>query len=504
VEEIRTQAGTKFVARWQYYVADPEAPGGRRRESGYHEIGSKVYHGPKDALTSTSAAEKKWAQIRDSVMGRTHILPAVLKAEKTLHWWAEEDPDGFRKRREERWNGSTPEWYGYITKKIFAHNPHPDDKHSVTFGETKLKELKEQDLQKFLNELADDDYSESVVKNARLYIRAILDEAQEAGIIAVNPAARLVKPRNTRKPQRRWLSVEHYQTILDNAPTLRDRLMLKILYVGSLRRGELFGLQWRDFDGTATLFIVRQILDNLTVGPAKTDGSTAPVAISQDIVEELNEWHKWCPNPAPDGWIFSSARNAIHGQYIKPLLGDKPAYIREQLKSISDLRPIDSTILARACSIAVEQGHVDLIEANRLVADLKKEGIGEAQIMETQELLEAHYFIEPQPVLGPPSAYDFAITTSGFEAFAQVGIRDYPAIVAKVSRYLVLNVSRTQGQYSNGIAQEVGQSVFIVEHILKALALRGLIEFEGKHEGDLYVYNVSPELRRTLEGSDEK
>ena len=80
VEEIRTIDGTKFVARWQFYVADPDAPDGRRRESGHQEIGPKVYHGPKDALTSKSAAERKWAQIRDSVMGRTQVLPAALKA----------------------------------------------------------------------------------------------------------------------------------------------------------------------------------------------------------------------------------------------------------------------------------------------------------------------------------------------------------------------------------------------------------------------------------------
>ena len=104
-------------------------------------------------MKSKGAAEKKWAAIRDSVMGRSEQLPACLKAEKTLRWFAEEDPDGFRKRREARWSGSSPEWYGYITKRIFAR-----------FGDTKIKDLKEQDLQAFLNQLANDDYSECVVK----------------------------------------------------------------------------------------------------------------------------------------------------------------------------------------------------------------------------------------------------------------------------------------------------------------------------------------------------
>jgi integrase len=299
VEEVRTEGGIKYIARWQYYVADPEAAEGRRRESGYHEIGPKAHHGPRDALTSKGAAEKKWAEIRDCVMGRTTVLPAALKAEKTLRWWAEEDQDGFRKRREQRWSGGTPQWYDYITAKIYAK-----------FGDTKIKDLKEQDLQAFLNKLADDRYSESVVKNARLYLRAILNEALQCRIIDVNPAARLTKPRNTRKPQRPWLELEEYQQIFDGTPSQRDRLMMKILYIGGVRRGELFGLQWRDFEAKGMLNIERQILDDGTVGPAKTDGSIAPVAISADIVEDLKEWHKWCPNPASEGWIFSTERGA--------------------------------------------------------------------------------------------------------------------------------------------------------------------------------------------------
>jgi integrase len=231
--------------------------------------------------------------------GSDRCPPGALKAEKTFRWWAEEDPDGFRKRREQRWSGGTPDWFNYIASKLYAK-----------FGNTRLKDLREQDLQAFINQLANDGYSESVVKNSITYLKAILEEAFQCRIIPVNPAARLMKPRNTRKPQRRWVSIEQYNTVLDAAPTQRDRLMLKILYLGSLRRGELFGLQWRDFDGKGTLNIERQVLENGTVGPAKTDGSISPIPIPTDIATELSEWHKWCPNPAADGWIFPSERLA--------------------------------------------------------------------------------------------------------------------------------------------------------------------------------------------------
>jgi|SRR5581483_2923353 len=296
VEEVRSEDGLKYVARWQRYVADPGAPDGRRRESGYHELGFKAHRGP--GLKSKRDAERKWAEIADSVMGRTDKLPAALKAEKSFRWFAEEDPDGFRKRREQRWSGTTPEWYDYIMRKVLAR-----------FGDVPIKDLREQDLQAFLNELANT-YSESVVKNSLLYLRAILEEAFQLRIIDINPAARLIKPRHTRKPERKWLSIEQYRTILDSTASVRDRLMMQLLYIGGLRRGELFGLQWRDFVNGNTLMIERQILEDLTVGPAKTDGSIAPVSIPEEIGAALTDWHKWCPDPRPEGWIFASPRKS--------------------------------------------------------------------------------------------------------------------------------------------------------------------------------------------------
>lgn len=64
-------------------------------------------------------------------------------------------------------------------------------------------------------------------------------------------------------------------------------------------------------------------MDNGTVGPAKTDGSNAPIAISADIVEDLKEWHKWCTNPEPNGWIFSTERKA----HINPTFWRKKVLI---------------------------------------------------------------------------------------------------------------------------------------------------------------------------------
>lgn len=315
IDEVRTDKGVHFVARWKKYIPDPNAPEGRQRvNGGQHELGPKVYHGP--GLKSKKDAGKEWLKICDGIMGRADRridLPASEKAKQTFRWFAEEDPDGFRQRRQARWTGTQPRFYDYIMgTKILPR-----------FGDTPLCKIREQDLQEHLNKLANEDYSTCVVTRTMVYMNAVLEEAREQGILAVNPAHRLIKPRNTRRPARTFVTPEEYRATITAAPTFRDRLMLSILYFGALRRGELFGLQWRDFDGIDTLSVERQILEDLTVGPAKSDGSIAPVALPKDIVADLIEWRKWCPNPEPEGWIFSSERK----KHINPSFWRKKVLI---------------------------------------------------------------------------------------------------------------------------------------------------------------------------------
>jgi integrase len=304
VEEAKTDKGVRFVARWKKFVAAPTAKEGRRRvHGGSFEIGPKVYH-HNEGLKSLRDAEKKWSEICDSVMGRSQDIHPLLKAERTFSFFANEDPEGFRKRREGRWSQKMVEFYEYLMNRFILPR----------FGETRLKDIREQDLQALLNELADRDYSQSVVKNTRLYLVAILNEAAEVGILPTNPAARIMRPSNTRKPQRPFLTVEQYHSILDSTESPRDKLMMETLYLTGVRRGELLGLQWRDFDGVCTLNIERQITAKGTIGPAKTDGSVAPIHVPEELAAKLIEYKKWHPKATAENWIFLGQR----GSFVNP------------------------------------------------------------------------------------------------------------------------------------------------------------------------------------------
>jgi hypothetical protein len=175
--------------------------------------------------------------------------------------------------------------------------------------------------------------------------------------------------------------------------------------------------------------------------------------------------------------------------------------VRPEVLHIADLTPIDCVIFERACRVAIEQGHSDLISGEQLILDLGKQGISEAQIMETQDVLERRHYVEMYRVVGPPHAFDFAITIMGFDQFARTGIPDYRKLCADVARCLV----REEHMDNKSVAEALNQPIRIIDHVFESLESNGLIKY-GKSIGGGYahidVFWVSPELRRKLEAND--
>jgi hypothetical protein len=238
---------------------------------------------------------------------------------------------------------------------------------------------------------------------------------------------------------------------------------------------------------------VRQIEEKVRLIPVKIEPCDIPECVRTTLWEEIADQNNYDRQ-------FERIVNSIFGQYEKPPLGPKPAYVRPDVLTMDGLTRIDSVILEHACRIAIEQGHSVLISGDRLVSELAAQGISEAQIMESEEVLEGRYCVRIHRVMGPPHAYDFAITTAGFDKFAQVGIPEYGKLCAEVARLLV----REEHQSNTGVAQALSQPIRIIEHIFESLEHHGLIKFQTSHGGgglDMYVYWVSPELRRKLEGS---
>jgi len=291
IEEKRLSGGIKYIAYWQKFVPDESAPMGRRKEyGGSHELGPKVKHG--EGLTSLSAAKKKWLTICDPIMGRGVKEHPVEMADKTFRWFT---ANVFVPDRKPRWRETTEYTITYyLESKLYP-----------AFGDTALNAMTDAAMQAYLVTLVEQKYSKTVVQHCQLYLRAILQHATDEGVLERNPGRKLQLPDGIKQEDRRYLSIAEYNRLLATLPSKRDQLMAKLLYLGGLRRGELFAVRWGGIDG-ASLSVLQQINRFGKEANVKTHASEGKIALPEEVCADLTEWRKWCNNTTPDAFVFPS------------------------------------------------------------------------------------------------------------------------------------------------------------------------------------------------------
>lgn len=120
------------------------------------------------------------------------------------------------------------------------------------FGNRPLDEIKRDDVKAMINELIAKELSRNTVRNALCVIRGIFNEAIEAGIVEVNPAARLGRfTRTAKTAEVKGISLTSaeaetfLQAAKDTCPDYHPLFLLALR--AGLRRGELVAVQWGDF-----------------------------------------------------------------------------------------------------------------------------------------------------------------------------------------------------------------------------------------------------------------
>jgi len=83
-------------------------------------------------------------------------------------------------------------------------------------------------------------------------------------------------------------------------------LMIWIAATTGLRRSELFGLQWKDFDFEKLTIEIRRSIYEQTIGKCKTQNSRKPLPLAADVAKELIRWREKSKNNAPEDWVFAS------------------------------------------------------------------------------------------------------------------------------------------------------------------------------------------------------
>lgn len=115
------------------------------------------------------------------------------------------------------------------------------------------------------------------------------------------------------------LEVSEMQAIVAKLQ-LRERVLLFLVMVTGLRRGELSGIQWGDIDFANLLIDVRRSVVDQVVGRCKTEASQKPVPIDEYTAQDLLAWYRVTPYREPGDWVFASnSRRAGKNRGKQPL-----------------------------------------------------------------------------------------------------------------------------------------------------------------------------------------
>ena len=212
-------------------------------------------------------------------------------------------------------------------------------------GHIRVVDITPDPLHACINRLAAAGASISAVKQARTYLRAVLEYAIDEKIIETNPARKLVIPTNALpKPCVRFCSVDEIHRLISEASG-REHLVLRIELNCGLRPSELFLLKDDDVEPTRLRIdeaIKQAEKGEKRIGETKTPTSNGYVTISAGLYEEIQMWQA-LRGPVASGLLFPSPTGKVPrpAEYLKNVL--KPLGVRA---GIPDL---DFRALRRTC-----------------------------------------------------------------------------------------------------------------------------------------------------------
>ncbi len=181
-----------------------------------------------------------------------------------------------------------------------------------SLGNKRLSQLAPKDIQRFYDDLATGGrldgkggLSSGTIRGIHGILHKALGAAQEASLIAHNPTARVTTPKLT-PTTKQILNEEQLERFM--AEIKKDEIWHDFFYTElttGLRRGELCGLQWEDFDEASGTLNVRRTVHRekggiLTAGDTKTYAGTRKIVLPPSTAVLLSERKR----TALTQWIF--------------------------------------------------------------------------------------------------------------------------------------------------------------------------------------------------------
>lgn len=169
-------------------------------------------------------------------------------------------------------------------------------------GHLRLRDLRPYHIEKLQNNLL----KTSSVNNTRKImttLRNFLNRTVIWEFIDINPALKIEMPKKERR-ERLILNPEQFIKLLDNCESIKTRFIITLASFAGLCRGEIFGLQWQDFDfKEKTLTLQRQWTHKTLKTKLKTEKRKSTLPLLDEVIGLAKQWGRECGSLK---WVFPS------------------------------------------------------------------------------------------------------------------------------------------------------------------------------------------------------
>jgi len=144
----------------------------------------------------------------------------------------------------------------------------------------------------------------------RNLLSLLFNHAIRWGFIDRNPISGPNKGAGVRQGSKREavpdiLDVHELQAIVAELD-LRERVLVFLDMGTGLRRGELAGIKWLDFDFIALEIDVQRSVVDQVVGRCKTEASQKRIPLDEHTAQDLLAWYRETPYREPEDYVFAS------------------------------------------------------------------------------------------------------------------------------------------------------------------------------------------------------
>jgi hypothetical protein len=231
--------------------------------------------------------------------------------------------------------------------------------------------------------------------------------------------------------------------------------------------------------------IIKKINSGSKLIPVLIDDCEIPEPLKSTVWQTINNINNYDIE-------YNRIIYSILGHSSKPELGKLPKYTEIVADLLPGLSQIDNFIFTESCKIFLSTGK------RKIPVDIIKNIINEYNIpieefTESIALLHGQHLIKATFNLNKDVLF-FEITVHGSDEYLRIYFQKYDDIYKKVC----ISIFNGKYQGNQNLAEELGQPIGVINHILDHLNGRGFIKAQRSMEGQYTIYGTSFEFKRML------